>query len=42
MSAPDDAERRPLAVRLGWFVLFWLAGVGSVAALASLVRLWLR
>ena len=28
--------------RLGWFVGLWAAGVVSVAAVAWLLRLWLR
>ena len=28
--------------RLGWFVGLWAAGVLSVAAIAGLLRLWLR
>jgi len=28
--------------RLGWFVGLWAAGVLSVAAVAGLLRLWLR
>jgi hypothetical protein len=32
----------PLAQRLVWFVGLWLAGVGSVAAVAFILRLWLR
>lgn len=42
MDARNELERRPLAQRLAWFVLYWLAGVASVAALALLVRIWLR
>ncbi|RYD15431.1 MAG: DUF2474 domain-containing protein [Lysobacteraceae bacterium] len=42
MHARDDADRRPLARRLAWLVLYWLAGVASVGALALLVRIWLR
>ena len=32
----------PLAHRLLWFTALWLAGVGSVAAVAFILRLWLR
>jgi hypothetical protein len=32
----------PLAHRLLWFAALWLAGVGSVAAVAFILRLWLR
>ncbi len=34
-------QPRPLSHRLLWFVLLWLGGVGSVAALSLLLRLWL-
>ena len=36
------AERPPLAQRLLWFAALWLAGVGSVALVAFILRLWLR
>jgi hypothetical protein len=32
----------PLAQRLLWFAALWLAGVGSVALVAFILRLWLR
>ncbi len=32
----------PLAHRLLWFAALWLAGVGSVAMVAFILRLWLR
>ena len=32
----------PLAQRLLWFVLLWLGGVGAVAIVAVILRLWLR
>jgi hypothetical protein len=32
----------PLAQRLLWFAALWLAGVGSVAIVAFILRLWLR
>lgn len=31
-----------LARRLAWFLLFYLLGVGSVGALAVVLRLWLH
>jgi hypothetical protein len=31
-----------LARRLVWFVVLWLAGVGSVAIVAFILRLWLK
>ncbi len=35
------AEKRSLAQRLLWFVALWLLGVGSVAIVSLLLRLWL-
>ena len=32
----------PLGRRLLWFAALWLAGVGSVAIVAFILRLWLR
>jgi len=32
----------PLMQRLGWFVLLWLGGVGSVALVSMALRFWLR
>jgi len=32
----------PLMQRLGWFVLLWLGGVGSVALVSVALRFWLR
>ncbi|MGG7516605.1 hypothetical protein ACQ3G6_01820 [Allorhizobium undicola] len=32
-------ERKGLGVRLGWFVLFWLAGVGVVGMVALSIKL---
>ncbi len=32
---------RPLSQRLLWFAVLWLGGVGSVAVLSLLLRLWL-
>jgi hypothetical protein len=31
-----------MARRLAWFVGLWAAGVASVAAVALILRLWLR
>jgi hypothetical protein len=31
----------PLLRRLGWFALFWLAGVAAVALLALFIKIWL-
>ena len=37
-----DRPTTPLARRLVWFAALWLAGVGSVAIVAFILRLWLR
>ncbi|HEY6543640.1 MAG TPA: hypothetical protein VIZ64_01955 [Dokdonella sp.] len=42
MRTPDEADRRPLATRLAWLAVLWLAGVASVGALAWLIRIWLH
>lgn len=34
-------HRLPLHKRLAWFVLLWLWGVGTVAAVAYGLRLWI-
>ncbi len=34
-----DAEKSPAWHRWLWFVLFWLAGVGMVGAIALTIRL---
>jgi hypothetical protein len=36
-----DQTSQPLAKRLLWFVVLWLAGVGSVALLSLVLHLWL-
>ena len=42
MSARKTPESaRSLLRRLGWFVLLWCAGVGTVGALAFVIRLWI-
>ncbi|MGQ0683074.1 DUF2474 domain-containing protein [Bradyrhizobium sp.] len=33
--------QRPLAQRLLWFAALWLAGVGTVALLSLLLKLWI-
>jgi hypothetical protein len=33
--------QRPLAQRLLWFVALWLAGVGTVALISFLLKLWI-
>jgi len=32
----------PLGQRLLWFAALWLAGVGSLAIVAFILRLWLK
>jgi hypothetical protein len=34
-------QTRPLAQRLAWFVMLWLGGVGAVAAVSLMLRLWI-
>lgn len=41
MGGEDGEERRPLAVRLGWFVLLWALSVGALGIVAYVIRLWL-
>lgn len=43
MSAPDPGQKpqRRLRVRLAWFAVLWLAGVGAVTAAAFVLRLWI-
>ena len=38
---PEKQKPRALARRLLWFAVLWLGGVGSVAAVAYGLRLWL-
>jgi hypothetical protein len=38
---PGMQNPRPLAQRLLWFAGLWLGGVGSVALVAVMLRLWL-
>jgi hypothetical protein len=38
---PPERPQRPLPERLLWFVLLWLAGVGTVALVSFGLRLWL-
>ncbi|HVX75276.1 MAG TPA: DUF2474 domain-containing protein [Bradyrhizobium sp.] len=37
----SEQTPRPLWQRLLWFVLLWLGGVGSVALVSFVLRLWL-
>ncbi|MEO1168125.1 MAG: DUF2474 domain-containing protein [Pseudomonadota bacterium] len=41
MTETDDTPERPLWQKLAWFVGLWLAGVGTVAAIAYILRLWI-
>jgi hypothetical protein len=34
-------SQRPLSHRLLWFVALWLGGVGTVALISFLLRLWI-
>ena len=34
-------QQRPLGQRLLWFAALWLAGVGTVALISLLLRLWI-
>ena len=36
-----EPQARPLARRLAWFVMLWLGGVGAVAAVSLVLRLWI-
>ncbi|HCQ59584.1 MAG TPA: DUF2474 domain-containing protein [Sulfitobacter sp.] len=36
-----EQDQLPLHKRLAWFVLLWLAGVGTVAAVAYGLRFWI-
>ena len=38
---PSEPGQRPLSQRLVWFAVLWLGGVGSVALLSFVLRLWL-
>jgi hypothetical protein len=38
---PSEQNPRPLAQRLLWFAALWLGGVGTVAAVAFCVQLWI-
>ena len=37
----ERGREPPLRRRLFWFAALWLAGVGTVAALSFVLRLWL-
>ena len=38
---PTEPKPRPLLQRLLWFVTLWLGGVGTVALISFLLRLWI-
>ena len=38
---PGEPAPRPLTQRLLWFALLWLGGVGAVALISFLLRLWI-
>jgi hypothetical protein len=38
---PPAKKLAPLARRLVWFVVLWLAGVGTVTIVAYGIRLWI-
>ena len=38
---PSEQPPRPFSQRLLWFVLLWLGGVGTVALVSFILRLWL-
>jgi len=38
---PSPPKTRPLAQRLLWFAAFWLGGVGAVATVSLIIRLWI-
>jgi hypothetical protein len=38
---PPAENPAPLAHRLMWFVALWLSGVGTVALVAYVLRLWI-
>ena len=39
---PPEPPSAPLARRLLWFAALWLAGVGCVAIVAFILRVWLK
>ncbi len=38
---PPETRARSLVQRLLWFAALWLAGVGTVAVISFVLRLWL-
>ena len=39
---PPPEPSRPLTQKLLWFVALWLVGVGSVASVGYILRLWIK
>ena len=39
MQAQPDRSPGKWLVRVGWLVVFWIAGVAALAAVASLIKL---
>lgn len=42
MGAPAQGTRRRWARRFGWLALYWLAGVATVGAAATILRALMR
>ncbi|CCD89922.1 hypothetical protein BRAO285_860003 [Bradyrhizobium sp. ORS 285] len=42
LSLMATEQPAPLAKRLAWFVVLWLAGVATVGTVAFLLRLWMK
>jgi len=38
---PEQQKPRSLAQRLLWFIALWFGGVGTVAIVSHVLRLWL-
>lgn len=38
---PNDPKPPRWPVRVAWFVVLWLGGLGAVSALAYVLRLWI-
>jgi hypothetical protein len=36
-----EPNLRPLSQRLLWFAVLWLGGIGTVAIMAYVLRLWI-
>jgi len=42
LTDKPQQPQRTLAQKLLWFAALWLLGTGSVAALAYILRLWIK